>query len=275
MNLSLLQYLCVFLHLSVNTLKTSPGHKTLLACPICHVASQIFRKSFSLSVSVITFFTLSKSRALRRDLNSQNVPFSHDAPGGDTAISSPVREAVSASPMGWGRGGVTEEMSLSVSRCHTNRSQATNGLVFQSFLSHVFFLFVRSPVFIYSCCPFLLLFLPPFTFLSLPLFSPPTNCTRLSLYLSLWLQQLYAAQLAAMQVSPGAKQHGGSLAPQANLGTHSPPTNTHSQSDKSRSSTPPSKTKVKYRVCMSVDWWCYRYKRFIKNPIQEMIFVCN
>lgn len=176
----------------------------------------------------------------------------------------------------WGEGGgVTEEMSLSVSRCHTNRSQATNGLVFQSFLSHVFFLFVRSPVFIYSCCPFLLLFLPPFTFLSLPLFSPPTNCTRLSLYLSLWLQQLYAAQLAAMQVSPGAKQHGGSLAPQANLGTHSPPTNTHSQSDKSRSSTPPSKTKVKYRVCMSVDWWCYRYKRFIKNPIQRLIFVCN
>uniref|UniRef100_A0A3Q0TEJ4 SRY-box transcription factor 5 n=1 Tax=Amphilophus citrinellus TaxID=61819 RepID=A0A3Q0TEJ4_AMPCI len=59
----------------------------------------------------------------------------------------------------------------------------------------------------------------------------------------LQLQQLYAAQLAAMQVSPGAKQHGGSLPPQANLGTHSPPTNTHSQSDKGRSSPPPNKTK--------------------------------
>ncbi|XP_019133701.1 transcription factor SOX-5 isoform X7 [Larimichthys crocea] len=60
----------------------------------------------------------------------------------------------------------------------------------------------------------------------------------------LQLQQLYAAQLAAMQVSPGAKQHGGSLPPQANLGTHSPPTNTHPQSDKGRSSPPSNKTKV-------------------------------
>ncbi|XP_070710026.1 transcription factor SOX-5 isoform X4 [Pempheris klunzingeri] len=58
----------------------------------------------------------------------------------------------------------------------------------------------------------------------------------------LQLQQLYAAQLAAMQVSPGAK-HGGSMPPQANLGTHSPPTNTHSQSDKGRSSPPSNKTK--------------------------------
>ncbi|XP_049617543.1 transcription factor SOX-5 isoform X9 [Syngnathus scovelli] len=58
----------------------------------------------------------------------------------------------------------------------------------------------------------------------------------------LQLQQLYAAQLAAMQVSPGAKQHG--LASQANLGTHSPPTNAHAQSDKSRSSPQPNKTKV-------------------------------
>ncbi|XP_056131797.1 transcription factor SOX-5 isoform X2 [Lampris incognitus] len=57
----------------------------------------------------------------------------------------------------------------------------------------------------------------------------------------LQLQQLYAAQLAAMQVSPGAKQHGGSLAPQANLSTHSPPTNSHS--DKGRSTPPPSKNK--------------------------------
>ncbi|XP_071357716.1 transcription factor SOX-5 isoform X5 [Trachinotus anak] len=60
----------------------------------------------------------------------------------------------------------------------------------------------------------------------------------------LQLQQLYAAQLAAMQVSPGAKQHGGSLPPQANLGTHSPPTNTHPQSDKGRSSPQSNKTKV-------------------------------
>uniref|UniRef100_A0A1A8V676 SRY-box containing gene 5 n=1 Tax=Nothobranchius furzeri TaxID=105023 RepID=A0A1A8V676_NOTFU len=60
----------------------------------------------------------------------------------------------------------------------------------------------------------------------------------------LQLQQLYAAQLAAMQVSPGAKQHGGSLPPQANLGTHSPPTNTHPQSDKGRSPPPTNKTKV-------------------------------
>ncbi|XP_037099194.1 transcription factor SOX-5 isoform X6 [Syngnathus acus] len=58
----------------------------------------------------------------------------------------------------------------------------------------------------------------------------------------LQLQQLYAAQLAAMQVSPGAKQHG--LASQANLGTHSPPTNAHAQSDKSRCSPQPNKTKV-------------------------------
>ncbi|XP_037616014.1 transcription factor SOX-5 isoform X15 [Sebastes umbrosus] len=59
----------------------------------------------------------------------------------------------------------------------------------------------------------------------------------------LQLQQLYAAQLAAMQVSPGAKQHGGSLPPQSNMGTHSPPTNTHSQSDKGRSSPLPNKAK--------------------------------
>ncbi|KAM8910047.1 transcription factor SOX-5 isoform 10-T10 [Spinachia spinachia] len=59
----------------------------------------------------------------------------------------------------------------------------------------------------------------------------------------LQLQQLYAAQLAAMQVSPGAKQHGGGLTQQGNLGTHSPPTNTHSQSEKGRSSPLPNKTK--------------------------------
>ncbi|XP_029102403.1 transcription factor SOX-5 isoform X3 [Scleropages formosus] len=49
----------------------------------------------------------------------------------------------------------------------------------------------------------------------------------------LQLQQLYAAQLAAMQVSPGAK-HGNM--PQANLGTHSP---TSGQTDKCRSTPPP------------------------------------
>ncbi|XP_076008456.1 transcription factor SOX-5 isoform X2 [Genypterus blacodes] len=59
----------------------------------------------------------------------------------------------------------------------------------------------------------------------------------------LQLQQLYAAQLAAMQVSPGAKQHGGSLQPQANMGTHSPTSNTHSQSDKGRNTPPTNKTK--------------------------------
>ncbi|XP_069556164.1 transcription factor SOX-5 isoform X12 [Brachyistius frenatus] len=59
----------------------------------------------------------------------------------------------------------------------------------------------------------------------------------------LQLQQLYAAQLAAMQVSPGAKQHGVGLQSQANLGTHSPPTNTHPQSDKGRSSPQSNKTK--------------------------------
>ncbi|XP_034145916.1 transcription factor SOX-5 isoform X3 [Esox lucius] len=47
------------------------------------------------------------------------------------------------------------------------------------------------------------------------------------------LQQLYAAQLAAMQVSPGAKH---SSMPQTNLNTHSP-TNTHQE--KSRSTPPP------------------------------------
>ncbi|XP_056280339.1 transcription factor SOX-5 isoform X14 [Pseudoliparis swirei] len=59
----------------------------------------------------------------------------------------------------------------------------------------------------------------------------------------LQLQQLYAAQLAAMQASSGPKQHGGSLPPQVNLGTHSPPTNTHSHSEKGRSSPLPNKAK--------------------------------
>ncbi|KAK0155253.1 Transcription factor SOX-5 [Merluccius polli] len=59
----------------------------------------------------------------------------------------------------------------------------------------------------------------------------------------LQLQQLYAAQLAAMQVSPGGKQHGGSLPPQANMGTASPSANSHSHADKSRGSPPISKSK--------------------------------
>ncbi|XP_070294611.1 LOW QUALITY PROTEIN: transcription factor SOX-5 [Salvelinus sp. IW2-2015] len=59
----------------------------------------------------------------------------------------------------------------------------------------------------------------------------------------LQLQQLYAAQLAAMQVSPGAKH---SSMPQTNLNTHSP-TNTHQE--KSRS-TPPPKPKVRTSECV-------------------------
>ncbi|CAL8385612.1 unnamed protein product [Gadus morhua 'NCC'] len=59
----------------------------------------------------------------------------------------------------------------------------------------------------------------------------------------LQLQQLYAAQLAAMQVSPGVKQHGGSLPPLANMGTASPSTNSHGHPEKSRGSPPISKAK--------------------------------
>lgn len=85
---------------------------------------------------------------------------------------------------------------------------------------------------------------------SLSLFSPPPILdsvspvhlvlSSLSLCLSVSEQQLYAAQLAAMQVSPGSKH---STVPQPNLaaGTHSP---TSGQSEKSRSSPPP-KAKVR------------------------------
>lgn len=147
------------------------------------------------------------------------------------------------------------EMSLSISCCHTNRGRATNGLFFQSFLAAVFFfvcalssihLFMSpfsSPFF-----PFLPSLLPLF-FLFLTVHPPPPNpilaCLSVCLPVSLTLQQLYAAQLAAMQVSPGAKQHAGSLPPQANLGTHSPPSNPHSQSDKGRNSPQSNKTKVR------------------------------
>lgn len=149
-----------------------------------------------LSFPIITFFSpWARDRALRRDLDSRNVfPFSHDAPGGDMAISVPVREAVSASPMGWGRG-LTVEMSLSISCCHTNRGRATNGLFFQSFLAAVFFfvcalssihLFMSpfsSPFF-----PFLPSLLPLF-FLFLTVHPPPQIQflpVSLSVYLSLW-----------------------------------------------------------------------------------------
>lgn len=146
------------------------------------------------------------------------------------------------------------EMSLSISCCHTNRGRATNGLFFQSFLAAVFFFvcalssihlfmspfsspfFPSSPLFSLSSSFFLLSTLPP---------NPILVCLSVCLPVSLTLQQLYAAQLAAMQVSPGAKQHAGSLPPQANLGTHSPPSNPHSQSDKGRNSPQSNKTKVR------------------------------
>lgn len=159
-------------------------HQTLLACPIWHVASQIFlRLSFPSSL----FFTLSKSRALLHDLNSRNVPFSHDAPGGDKAISGPVREAVSASPVGWGRG-VTAEMSLSVSLCHTNSGRTTNGLVFQSFLSYFFF-FVCA---LSSIHLFMFPLLSPFSSPLLSFLFPPTILICLSLSLSTCLTDFAA-----------------------------------------------------------------------------------
>lgn len=141
------------------------------------------------------------------------------------------------------------EMSLSISLCHTNRGRATNGLFFQSFLAGVFFFVCALASIHLFMLPFFSLLpalFPPLLLLS---YHPSSPLVRLSVFsvslpVSLTLQQLYAAQLAAMQVSPGAK-HGGSLPPQGNLGTHSPPTNTHSQSDKGRSSSPSNKTKVR------------------------------
>lgn len=65
-------HLRLFLHLIVDALKTSQGHKTLLACPIWHVASQI-SLSLLLHHHFFFFFTLSKSWALHRDLDSQSV----------------------------------------------------------------------------------------------------------------------------------------------------------------------------------------------------------
>lgn len=78
------------------------------------------------------FFTLSQSRALRHDLDSLagNVfPFSHNAPGGDVAHRLALSERLLAF-LPWGekgrlrRGGafgLTEEMSLYLSLCHTNK----------------------------------------------------------------------------------------------------------------------------------------------------------
>lgn len=66
----------------------------------------------------------------------------------------------------------------------------------------------------------------------------------LPISLSVSEQQLYAAQLAAMQVSPGSKH---SAVSQSNLaaGTHSP---TSGQSEKSRNSPPPkAKVRLEFR----------------------------
>lgn len=82
----------------------------------------------------------------------------------------------------------------------------------------------------------------------------------LSLCFCLFLQQLYAAQLAAMQVSPGGKIPGIS---QGNLGAAVSPTSIHT--DKSTNSPPP-KSKVLYQAlwhsipdridkCMYVFFW--------------------
>lgn len=122
-----LDYFCVFLHLIVSTLKNIAGHKTLLACPIWHVASLNFPPlSISLSPSLFpspsSLFLFLFSPWARAGLSGVTSidavfsVFSHDAPGGDMAISGPVREAVSASPMGWGRGG---QQWRCPSLCHT------------------------------------------------------------------------------------------------------------------------------------------------------------
>lgn len=106
---------------------------------------------FFTAVITFFFFTLSQSRALRRDLDSLagNVfPFSHDAPGGDVAHLLALSERLLAflpwGEEGWwgGVGGLTEEMSLYLSLSVTQtRGRATNGLFFQSFLAPAVFLF--------------------------------------------------------------------------------------------------------------------------------------
>lgn len=147
-------------------------------------------------------------------------------------------------------------MSLSPSSLSLSvTGSATNGLPYQTFLAAVFF-FVCA---LWSIHLFMSSFSSPFIPSSPPFFPSTLLDSRLSLCLPVcpaW-QQLYAAQLAAMQVSPGSKQHGGSLPPQANLGTHSPPTNTHPQSEKGRSSPQSNKTKVRIgatlRGCVGVN----------------------
>lgn len=115
------------------------------------------------------------------------------------AVLRPVREAVSASPMGWEGGWQWRCPTLSF--CHTNRGRATNGLSFQSFLAAFFFsflFFLWSRLFIYSCHPFFSFFSPPPPLSFYPLSSPflavpptqllPLSCLplpSLSLYLSL------------------------------------------------------------------------------------------
>lgn len=80
----------------------------------------------------------------------------------------------------WGEvGGVTAEMSLSVSVCHTNSGRTTNGLVYQSFLSHVFFFVCALSSIHLFMLPLSSPFSPPPT--PLLLRPPPTRYTRLSL----------------------------------------------------------------------------------------------
>lgn len=74
----------------------------------------------------------------------------------------------------------------------------------------------------------------------LMIFSSLPLCLFLCVCVFLLLQQLYAAQLAAMQVSPGGKIPGIS---QGNLGAAVSPTSIHT--DKSTNSPPP-KSKVLY-----------------------------
>lgn len=75
--------------------------------------------------------------------------------------------------------------------------------------------------------------------------STPTPILLLFFFFFLFFQQLYAAQLAAMQVSPGGKIPG---IPQGNLGAAVSPTSIHT--DKSTNSPPP-KSKVLYQACAS------------------------
>lgn len=77
-------------------------------------------------------------------------------------------------------------------------------------------------------------------------------------FLCLFLQQLYAAQLAAMQVSPGGKIPG---IPQGNLGAAVSPTSIHT--DKSTNSPPP-KSKVLYQAL----------QRCVSDSVGTCMWVC-